>query len=75
MRSPITRTPSMRSGVTGVHTKLAASYVRLAGVLPASTAFNFRIYSGEVPQQPPKMVTPASRHGRSALANASGPMS
>ena len=30
---------------------------------------------GEVPQQPPNMVTPASRQGSRAWANSSGPMS
>ena len=74
-RSPMTRTPSRRQGVVGEQTKLPPSYRRGAGRLPSRASRSRRMYSGDVPQQPPNRVTPASRQGASAAANSSGPMS
>ena len=71
MRSPITRTPSMRSGVTGVHTKLARSYSRSAGRLSFSASAVARMYSGVVPQQPPKIVTTRSAKSATSAAKRS----
>ena len=43
MRSPMTRTPSMRTGVTGVQTKLQASNSRGAGFFSFNAATAARI--------------------------------
>ena len=75
MRSPMTRTPSILTGTVGVQTILTGAYRRGAGTLPARASFSTRIYAGEVPQQPPKIVTPVSSRGTRAAANASGPRS
>ena len=64
----------MGRGEVGVHRKGRARYCLGAGERPSSASRTRRMYSGVVPQQPPKMVAPASRQARRARAKSSGSM-
>ena len=77
MRSPMTPTSPGTSEATrwGPQTAKRSGRVRRTGARPESSARSAAMCSGVVPQQPPRMETPDSSMGTTAVANSSGPMS
>ena len=76
MRSPMTCMPSVVTTRVAEQTPLRFTPWRRATSPPSSsTRPNAAMYSGVVPQQPPKIVTPQSSALPHAAANASAVMS